>query len=366
MKTNQQGSALIAVLAVALILNVTLLAIFLATRHSSKTSGDRRENVTALNIAEAGKERLYADIRCDVLRPSQNLSSTTAFSNVAFGNGFYTVSYRTDAWVDTLWIRSTATTAKGKPATVEVIALVPPAIPINSAPVRGAVTARAKVEVSGSITIDGREHDTSCGLTGESGTYAVSTTDSCTVDGSAVIGGNGQEPIDWKIYSSKKHPDIAIHQAVAQELAPNGAMFDSPEAFLGLPAGALDAYKFSSPTLDPDFRGVRYDTCALVGPVDFGALAGGLLIVHNGSTTAQLKVNGGTFRGLIICDDIIKLNGNLTVHGAIVVLKNSNVSFKGLGSTTICYSSQILTHLNDFCGDEVRNLINEISWKEVK
>ncbi|MBN1308465.1 MAG: hypothetical protein JXA18_11140 [Chitinispirillaceae bacterium] len=364
MSINQRGSAMIAVVVIAIVINITLLAFFFATRHTSKASGDRRENVTALNIAEAGKERLYAAIRSDAHRPALNSPPVTMYDNETFSGGSYTVSYRADPWADTLWIRSSAATAKGKPAIVEVIALLPPLIPIDAAPVRGAVTARARVEVSGSITIDGNEHDTSCNLTGDPGTYAVSTTDSCTVDGSAEIGGNGQAPVDWKLYDLKKNPDPTIRQTVAEENAPDGN-FDSPEAFLGLPAGALDAFKFSASNLDQDFHGVRYDTCASVGPVDFGS-SSGLLIVHNGSKSAQLKVNGGTFKGLIICDDIIKMNGNLVVQGAIVVLKEADISFKGLGSTTICYSSYILTHLSRFCGDEVRNRVNEVSWKEVK
>ncbi|MBN1575679.1 MAG: hypothetical protein JW913_03955 [Chitinispirillaceae bacterium] len=360
MKISQRGSAMVAVLAITVILSISLVAFFFATRHTSKVSGNRREKVTALNIAEAGKEKLYADIRSDVHRPALNSSPVTVYSNEAFSGGSYTVSYSADPWADTLWIRSSAATANGKPVTIDVIALIPPLIPINGNPARGAVSARSNVAVSGSIDIDGREHDTACNLTGAPGTYAVSTCGTCTVDGSSKVGGGGQEPVGKHVYDN----DIAIHQTVVQENAPLDPMFDSPEAFLGVPAGSLDAYKFSSPTIDQDFHGIRYDTASYVGPLDLGPSASGILIVHNGAKTAKLKLNGGTFRGLIICDEMDKINGNVTVRGAVVVLKGTAITFEGLGNASICYSSAILTHLNDFCGNEVKNSVNEISWKE--
>ena len=125
---NQRGSALVTVVAVAIILNITLVALYFATRNTSKASGNRRENVTALNIAEAGKEKLYSEIRNNIHRPLKN-GNMTAYSDVAFGNGAYTVSYRSDANADTLWILSRAT-GGGRPKTIDVMAYVVPTIPI--------------------------------------------------------------------------------------------------------------------------------------------------------------------------------------------------------------------------------------------
>jgi hypothetical protein len=353
---------MITVIAIAIILNITLLIFFITTRHTSKVTGERRQNVTSLNIAEAGKEKLYAEIRSDSLRPSLNAPPTTAYANMAFGNGHFTVSYRTDAWADTLWIKSRATTTTGNSATIDVIALIPPVIPINGAPTRGAVTARSSVAVSGSIEIDGREHDTACGLiSGATGTYAVSAGGSVTVDGNAKVGGNGADLIKKQVYDV----NTTLHQKVAEEnVAIDPVKYGSPEAFLGVPAGSLDAYKFSSGSIPANFHGIRYDTASYVGPLDLGPDASGILIVHNGSQTAKLKINGGTFRGLIICDEMDKINGTVTIRGAVVVLKGTAITFEGLGNASICYSSAILTHLNDFCGNQIRNSVKEVSWKE--
>lgn len=141
-------------------------------------------------------------------------------------------------------------------------------------------------------------------------------------------------------------------------------MFDSPEALLGLAADALDEYKFSSTKIDSNFRGVRYDTADFVGPVDLGTMSSGILIVHNGSTTAKLHINNGNFKGLIICDDIEKFNGEVQIRGAVVVLKNSSVIFDGLGNSSVCYSSEILANLTDYC-DNIKTEIHELSWREV-
>ncbi len=360
---NQRGSALIAVVGIAIILNITIIAVFFATGHTSKVSWMRREKVSALNIAEAGKDRFYADIRADIHRPKLNSPKMTIYTNepLAGAGGVFSVSYTSSSWADTLWIRSVGTTPGGKKtAIIDVVALLSPAIPINANPTRGAVTANADVRIQGNITIDGRDNDTACNVIGL-GTFAVSTSGTCTVDGSATVGGNGQGPVNKNVYDN----NMAVHQTVAQENTPlDPSIFDSPEAFLGVEIGALDEYKISSFSLDENFHGLIYDTASYVGPVHFGEWASGILIVHNGSKTAKLKINGGTFRGLIICDEMDKINGDVEIRGAVVVLKGTEIVFEGKGTARICYSNQILTHLSQYCGTSVRNTITEISWKE--
>lgn len=126
MLNNQRGSAMVTVIALAIILNITLLAFFFATRQTSKASGNRRQDITALNIAEAGKERLYAEIRSDALRPALNAPQATIYTDVALNAGRYTVWYKTDPWADTIWINSSAVLdGSGRKAVIDVMGLIP-------------------------------------------------------------------------------------------------------------------------------------------------------------------------------------------------------------------------------------------------
>jgi hypothetical protein len=353
MKFNQRGSALVAVLAIAIILNVTLLTFFFITRDGNKASGNRKLDITALNIAEAGKEHFYAQVINNICLPLRD-SAATWFSDEPFKNGHYSVSYRANGWADTLWI-----TSKGfennTESIIDVIAKVNPYLTINNPPVRGAITTHSRIEVTGNIVVDGRDHDTLCDSTAP-GVYGVSTCDSLTVEGNSRVGGRGYEP-------KRKNQFEAIRPYAAEENVPASSLFDSPESFLGLLPGSLDAFKSGDCTVPENFRALIYRTCDDVGPVKFGSSAAGILIVHNATKTAKLTINTGEFKGLIITDDFNMITGNVTIHGAIVVLRDSMVVINGVGTGRICYSSDILMHLSSYCNN-FRKSMNELMWKE--
>jgi hypothetical protein len=352
MLKNQRGSAMVTVIALAVILNITLLVFFFTTRHTSKVSGERRENVTSLNIAEAGKERLFGQVRQRLLNPAAN-EHATPYADVTFEHGKYTVTYTSNAAIDTLRIRSIGSETTSR-STIDVVAAVAPDFPINFPPVRGAVTARSRITVKGNITIDGRDYDTNNVLVGN-GTFGVSTCDSVFMDGSADIGGAGVAPVGQKNFDP-------VRTTITQEKAPVTAAFNSPESFLGIAAGALDEYKSSDGTLG-EFRGLIYKTCD-VGPVHFGN-SYGVLIVHNTAKTAELMANNGTFRGLIITDRMGKITGNAVIIGAVVTICEGEVATFGTGSAVIHYSSQVLLNLNKYLTN-IKRRVTQVSWKEVK
>jgi hypothetical protein len=353
MKPNERGSVMVMVLAIAIILNITLLAFFFTTRHNNKTSSTRKLDITALNIAEAGKEHFYAQVINNVCIPLRD-SAATWFSQEPFKSGNYTVSYRSNGWADTLWVNSKGVENNAE-SVIDVMVKVNPYLAINSPPIRGAITARSRVEVTGNIEIDGRDHDTLCNLNGKPGVFGVSTCDSLHLQGNSKVGGAGYAP-------RRSNQFDAIRPYASQEKAPTSALFDSPEAFLGLPAGSLDVYKSDNPDIPKDFRALIYKTCD-AGPVQFGS-SGGILIVHNSTKTAKLTINTGEFRGLIIADDFDKISGNVTIHGAIVALKDSTVIVDGVGNGNICYSSDILLHLSSYCNN-FKKSVTELLWKEM-
>lgn len=354
MHKREQGSAMIAVLAIALILNVTILVFYLTTKKATTSSGTRRVKTSVLNIAEAGKERLYGEVRNNIFKPKPD-STITAYDSELFSQGSYTVSCRANSIADSIWVRSTGREETDS-STIEVIAQIEPDLKIPFPPIRGAVTARSRITVKGNIEIDGRDYDsTNTLITPVAGTYGVSTCDSVFLVGSASVGGNTVAPVGTKTFPS-------VQTEVAQERAPIDSTFDSPEAFLGLPPGALNSYRSSDPNLPP-FRGLIYKTVD-VGPVHFDN-SYGILIVHNSSKDAELMINTGTFRGLIIADKMGKIAGNAAILGAVVTLAEGEVSTFGTGSAVIHYSSQILNLLSDYCTN-IKRKVTELSWKEVK
>lgn len=353
MQLNQRGSAMIVVLAIALILNVTLLAFFFTSRNNNRVSGARKQSITALNIAEGGKEHFYAEVINNICIPQKD-TTLQYFTKQPFKNGFYTVNYTSKRWADTLWIVSDGE-GDGAQSIIDVIAKVNPFLNINNPPVRGAITAHSKVIVVGNITVDGNDHDTLCNLLGTSGLYGVSTCDSFELSGNAQVGGNGVSP-------KRKNQFEPFREKIAEEGLPTSSRFSSPEAFLGLPPGSLDGFKSDDPDIPENFRALIYKTVD-VGPLHFGDDAAGILIIHNDTKDAELSVNNGVFKGLIIADDFTKIAGKVTIHGAIVALKDSTVIVDGVGTGEICYSSEILMHLSSYCNN-FRKSIDEVSWKE--
>jgi hypothetical protein len=110
-------------------------------------------------------------------------------------------------------------------------------------------------------------------------------------------------------------------------------------------------------------RGITYVELTAGGEWNGSGMGGGsgILIVHNNSTSARLKnVTDGTFRGVIIADDLSQVKN--TIIGSVTNLTASPVDGSVLanGSGQILYSgtavSSALTTFSD--------TIQTISWKE--
>lgn len=350
--TSENGSALLSILLIGFILNIVLGIFYLNSKTTITKSGDRRLKVSSLNIAESGKEKLYAMISAGTFQPGSNRKETV-IDNENFGGGNVTVICSTGSSRDTLFIHSWG--KHGDEFTeIQVVSVLEPNMPFNGMPaaLQGAITARTKVSLTGNIKVDGRDHDPFCNVIG-SGTFGVYTCMTLSINGSAEVGGNGLAPVDKHDYNSVKSSVVFENAAITSE-------FDSPESFLGLPSGALDNYKVSSLTVP--FKGIVYVTNS-TGPVHFGT-SSGILIVHNDAGDAELKINQGTFKGLIICDKMNKINGVAEIIGGIVALGKNSESIFGNGGADICYSTEVLSNLGDYC-ENVRKRIVEIVWQEI-
>ncbi len=349
---NNRGSSLIFVVSLAVLLNIVFASIYFTVNRTQKSTSEKKNHTSTLTLAEAGKEKLYGEISQKTFIPTPD-TRIDAYSNFTFGKGSFSVNCLGNTALDTVWIESTGK-ENTSISTINVIAAIQPDVNIAAPPVRGAVMARSNIIVKGNINIDGRDHDTN-GVVINTGVYGVSTCQTLSVQGSSTIGGNGLAPVD-------KNTIDPVRSTVAEENAPVSGLFQSPEAFLGLPPGALDNYKVSS--LTTPIHGIVYLTNDNVGPVHFGD-SYGILIVHNSSKSAELHITDGNFKGLIITDLMAAINGNTLVIGAVTTLNDGEVSTFGTGTADILYSSYVLNNLNKYCPN-IKKKITELSWKEVK
>ncbi|HZH73243.1 MAG TPA: hypothetical protein VFD91_12175 [Mariniphaga sp.] len=351
--TSENGSALLSILLIGFILNIVLGIFYLNSKTTLTKSGDRRLKVSSLNIAESGKEKLYAMINAGIFRPESNRKETV-IDNENFGGGYVTVICSTGLSEDTLYIHSMG--KHGDEITeIQVVSVLEPNMPFNGIPaaLKGAITSRNTVQLTGNITVDGRDHDPFGNVIG-SGTYGVYTCMYLNMGSNAAkVGGNDNLPACKPVYDSVKSLVVFENAAITPQ-------FNSPESFLGLPSGALDKYKVSSLTVP--FKGIQYVTKS-VGPVHFGS-SSGILIVHNDAGDAKLKINQGTFKGLIICDQMDKINGVAEIIGGIAALGKNSESIFGNGNADILYSTGVLLNLGDYC-ENVRKKIVEIVWQEI-
>ena len=197
-----------------------------------------------------------------------------------------------------------------------------------------AVNATAAVAISGvastngAVIVDGREHDANGNLTGAPGVFGISTSSNTySQGGNSKVGGNGIAP------SNPANP--VTYQLNAPPL-PN-----TPEKILGISDGSLDQFKTNIPPPTP-FNGVVYLTTSWDG-VNLQGSAG-ILVCHNAVGDAFLKNIHGVFKGVIITDDIIHINGDAKIVGAVFGMKTGGVTL-GNGSGEVNFSSQVLSSL---------------------
>lgn len=348
---NNKGSTLIFVLSLAVILNIVFAAVYFTVTNTQKATGTKRVQVSALTLAEAGKEKIYGKITHKIFVPTAN-TRVNVYTDEQFNKGTFSVSCSSNSSLDTVWIES-----KGKEnnsfSTINVVASVLPDVIVPAKPVHGAVTARSNIIVKGNITVDGRDHDTDGVMVG-AGVFGVSTCGLLYVEGSVLVGGQGVAPVN------KANID-AVRSTIAEENVAVTSALNSPEEFLGLPIGSLDKYK--STTLTTPMNGIAYITNS-IGPIQFDSSCG-ILIVHNSAKSAELQLNDGYFKGLIITDLMAKISGNAKVVGAVVTLNDGEVSTFGTGTAQILYSSYVMENLSKYCNN-LKKKVKEISWKEIK
>lgn len=194
--------------------------------------------------------------------------------------------------------------------------------------VKAAISTNNPVSTLGTLIVDGRDHDLNGNVIEDQGTLGIWTTGPIAQGGSSKVGGT----VAGEDESPAKPAEAGI-------LAPNqvypGGYPNTPDSILGgtasgFPPGTLKAlaqsgYKGSQYTTNPatlsyPFRGVTYVELPSGAVWNSSNIDGsGILVIHNNSCNAVIKnENLGTFKGLLIADDIVHLH--TTVLGAIIAL----------------------------------------------
>ena len=233
---------------------------------------------------------------------------------------------------------------------------------------RSAIMTNNKVLTSGTITVDGRDHTMAGALIAKEGTWGIWTTKTYTQQGASKIGGT--------YYLAGIGTDIAPTNVgylpvVAQNQTYPGGFPTTPEEVLGGTANGYpkDVLKQiakaglygSQYVTDPKkvtypLKGITYVENAqsdTMKDVSIEVEGAGILIIHNSSLTAKISnLNSGTFRGLIIADDVVHIH--TTIIGSIVSLtpNPSEGNCIGNGSGKVLYSKEAIKKATEFAATQ--------------
>ena len=265
---------------------------------------------------------------------------------------------------------------------------------------RAAITCKGPVLFNGNMAVDGRDRTTNGVLTGDPGVLGVSGKGSVTRQGSAGIGGNGVQPnttsnvfealhswadgldndgdgtTDEEPYDGIDNDgDDSVDEDVNSY--PNG-----PDAALKLPPGTLKSVAM----LQGMYFSAEVDFIAFLagnggevpggvviylemnewGIADFGGAMNStpsILVIHNNSSTALIRNVKGRFKGLVLADQVDKVNNLAEILGAVMTFSTATSgSIFGNGSGSVLYSSEVLTSLPT--NELVRDFVLR-SWREV-
>ena len=274
-------------------------------------------------------------------RLSQDVGWRDGYSVVTVGDGAGGASVADRGSAPTLpvnRVRIRAWGSGGGTTDSAVVVAIVPSVPLG---VHASITANAIVTELGNLVIDGRDHDLDGNLIPTEGTLGVSTTQTLDQSGASVVGGTafGMD------YPPTRPADPAVVEEFTTYTFPS-----TPDEVFGYADGTLKARAQSGAyggqyVTDPNglsfpLSGITYvelPNATTWQAIDFGN-SSGVLVVHNVWGNAKVKdLNNGTFRGLLIADDIEKVH--CTILGAVVAMTPSpsgNCIGNGTGDVLYC------------------------------
>ncbi len=339
---------------------------------ASKSSFDRFNEIQSRNIANSIAEIAIAQVGDS---NAYRAASPVNFADVFGGSGSYTATDTTINGQGMIKVRSNSLydgIAKSVTAIIQVPqnASYPPGI-------KAAISTNNEVLTSGTLVVDGRDHDLNGNLTGDPGTYGIWSTGDLTRQGSSEIGGyyNG---INYTPSSSPNSNSYAEEKPGGYPATPDSVLGGTPNGF---PPGTLKSiaqsgFNGSQYVTNPNYlnyplTGVTYVELPSGSPWISSNIDGtGILVIHNQASNAIIKnENLGTFKGIIIADDIIRIH--TTIIGAVVslTLYPSEGNSIGNGSGDVLYSRRAIMNavngaLNQSNYGYAKHRMSVIKWYE--
>src|SRR3989338_1021297 len=367
--TNKKGIMLIWVYLLIMMISISCWSLYAVAMQQMKLMDIRKAQSQALYLAEAGVDQIFKALPSN---PNPNATGPV-FLNNNVPNFQYSASHANQTITSTGCVGYfNGTSCLGTKKILEV-KVTGGTVPVG---VHAAITSVGDVDIQGRFVADGRDYDSNGNLTGDPGISGVYTAGELNIktNSHAAVGGNGIAP------SNPANP-------LAYDEDKRSYTFSSPEAALGVSPGALDQYKvdrFPAPPLsgiiyytgdDHERRERDEHNNDIIRNLDFGTEANpssGILIVHNSTNTATLKNITGSFKGLIIADNVVKIRGDgsddpdgegsFSVLGGVIAQQTTTNKALGTAKGSIKYSSQVLKSL-PLIGSAQREY-SIVSWKE--
>lgn len=354
---NQKGMVMVVVLMVTTLLMVMIGHGLLMSRLELKKTVNLKQNVQALYFAEMAAH--YATVALAFTSAGVIVADTTSILG-AHSTGQVVIT-PDGGDPDLATIDSTATYFSSKEHVRIGVKRTFPVFP----GIRGALTTNGPTLTNGTINIDGRDHTIDGDLIPNSGGPGLVTGDRYNQDGDSTVGGT----FDGTDYDLSSPADPNVVQEGVEGLGL------TPDAVVGLYEGTLKNISKSG------VAGSQYvtDPAELVWPLSgityielptddpWWIVAGdtifdggtGIVVVHNPETGAIVKnMNQGTFKGLIIADDIVHIH--MEIIGAVVSLTPDPSLGNSIGNGTgnILFSTAALS------GFDFAIQVTQISWLE--
>lgn len=256
-----------------------------------------------------------------------------------------------------------------------------PAVP------HGALSSNSSIQLTGDIIVDGRNHTIAGALIDSLDT---SYTKVCDENKPAVMLTDMADTTDVKNAQNNSGPTRRGNETFAPTeyvTKDSTIVYITPEQILGLDEADLeriiqdsDSYQLPDSIVGLVYVDGDYGSKAIDGTNHVNGT--GMLVVHNplydprehdpdhplynaarasdpAYAPANLgNINGGTFHGIIIADKIDKIDGNLTVLGAIISLSNVDATKVGAGTANVLYSCQAIQAAGNSLLPAIR-----LSWK---
>jgi len=337
-------SAVIMVVTVAIVFAIVSINTNERTNDVSEKALSYYADNVSQNICNSATEMLLTEIADDEEFRIEDLESVEMLN----GEVEYTIKDTVISGKDKIKIKVNAKYGGEESENIIIASLVEEGF--IAKPIQAAVTTNNDIKTIGTLVIDGREHDEDGNLiVGGEGTLGVWTTGSLNQSGNSHIGGTntGSDYVPSRPGNANSIKTSQVWE---------GGYPDSPDKVLGgeeegfeegylmevAKSGDNGSQYVTSPSdLTYPLKGITY--VELSGSWNAANINGsGILIVHNTDLDAIIKTPRGTFKGLVIADDIDKVHG--TIIGGLVGLSPSPATGNCVGNGTgkILYSKETI------------------------